>query len=142
MDLSLVFELAKTVTTRFDIILTKTAEFESFQNRTLNGSLWADLTSFNSKSNQIQKILRILLSKHKNNEYSQGMFLLKAEYGRDWFSPILQLPHVVLRQPTSTKTQDLPQIHETYVLFYLGDRVKEFCSAFFPIGLIPGINSW
>lgn len=142
MDLSLVYELAKTVTGRFDIILTKPADFASFQSRELKGNVWADLTPLNAKNNQIQQNLRTILSKHKSNHYSEGMFLLKAEYGRDWFTPILQLPHVVLRQPSNIVTKDLPFKHETYVLFYLGDKVKEFCSAFFPIGLIPGINSW
>jgi hypothetical protein len=164
MDLSLIFELAKSVTTRFDVILHRSEDYKGLDIKPLAGCVWADLTSlkplFNSGANEIgrcagisiyehsiQQALHILFNRFQKQNYTQGMFLLKAEYGEDWFTPILQHPHVVLRQPSKWKERSGKQssgkgAHEAFVLFYLGNRVNEFCSAFYPIGLIPGVNSW
>jgi hypothetical protein len=113
--------------------------------------------------------------------------MIRAEFGADWFTPILQHPYCVLRHtqaptallvpkpkqaPTPSTSSParkrakrglasslnssvaggtgeseveyegvLPPF-ESFVMFYLGENVREFCHAFRTVGLVPGINSW
>ncbi|OAJ40202.1 hypothetical protein BDEG_23966 [Batrachochytrium dendrobatidis JEL423] len=203
----------------------------------------------------IEQMLQVIFSRFDAGEFSEGVFLVKADYGQEWFSPVLQHPHCVLRHlvPTHSASSEVSreQLHhfsglgvsstsnsgigqipksslidstasittlspsiggmavgcwapldttdsvsdslhpspnmslnptpimrsesmhpspatvsvadtisranpittsttspqmlnavESHVLFYLGPNVKNFCYAFYAIGLIPGVNCW
>lgn len=110
----------------------------------------------------IEKALQIVFTRFALREFSHGIFVVKAQMGQDWFTPILQQPHCILREMSKLpwlKSEPEPNLNlgtrkrsatiststptcETSIIFYLGNNVKEFCSAFYSIGLIPGINSW
>ncbi|KAJ1566401.1 hypothetical protein HK405_009969, partial [Cladochytrium tenue] len=142
----------------------------------------------------LEHMLRVVFTKFAAREFVEGLFLLRAEFGADWFTPILQHPHCVLRHtrpPAAVPAPPAPpQLHqhlqqlyapprpaagvgvgakryrraaaaaavpalsvapaapvgpppfETFVMFYLGPHIKEFCHYFRRVGLVPGINSW
>ena len=201
IDLAVIFELSKTIipNQRFDVVLHTTKDFMKPETRLWHGRVWADLTClipFSTRSikvrpgidpvkkgnagpipifeGSVEHLLHLIFSRYQNRDFQEGLFLLKAEFGADWFTPVLQHPHCVIRQPSSTlhysnPTYDPtpddvltpePSPHlmnnrkrsldssdpigkmETYVLFYLGPNTKDFCAAFHPIGIIPGVNSW
>ncbi|KAJ3315818.1 hypothetical protein HDV04_000025 [Boothiomyces sp. JEL0838] len=174
MDLSLVYDLAKTVTdNRFDLVLHKPEHFVNAETDLWMGNIWADLTKIEPSStkdkvggmrrmcgsiplftNSLEHLLYLIFNRYDRHEFQQGMFLVKAEFGQDWFTPIMQHPHCILRQPVrqvalrrnstaGTEYKNLtPNVHQSFVLFYLGPNVPQFCATFYPIGLIPGINSW
>ncbi|KAJ3115128.1 hypothetical protein HDU96_001140 [Phlyctochytrium bullatum] len=178
----LIFELSKSVIMggQFDMILQCVEDFRAAEPRIWFGRLWANLTSvrplttatmYSAPSSSdstfeggLEHLLRIIFTKFANKEFSEGLFLLRAEFGADWFTPILQHPYCILRHtnppgliptptlPPPTKRQKrtsnastvggtLPPF-ESYVMFYLGPNIKEFCHVFRAIGLVPGVNSW
>ena len=121
-----------------------------------------DLDSSNAFESSIERALQIVFTRFALREFSQGIFVVKAQMGQDWFTPILQQPHCILREMSklpwlksdtennlnlgtrkrsATISTSTPTC-ETSIIFYLGNNVKEFCSAFYSVGLIPGINSW
>jgi hypothetical protein len=167
IDLAIVFELSKTVINnqRFDIILHTQNDYVKPDARVWFGQVWADLTSLDPHSTaqdsrqpsgakkgnagpipvyegSLEHLLQIIFTRFQNREYEEGCFLLKAEFGADWFTPIMQHPYCILRHPYKSKSQDEQDMFHPFVLFYLGHNIKEFCAAFHSIGLIPGVNSW
>ncbi|KAI8915765.1 hypothetical protein EDD86DRAFT_196771 [Gorgonomyces haynaldii] len=205
LDLAVLFELSKTVipNQRFDIVLHSPKDFVKPDTRAWHGSVWGDLTTLIPFSTQkhkaklemspikkgnagpipifegsVEHMLQLIFTRFETREYQEGLFLLKAEFGADWFTPVLQHPHCVIRQPprqNKSSPQDIdllnrdlmdnpeslltpepspyianskkdvdqqPKQVETFVVFYLGPNVKDFCAAFHAIGLIPGVNSW
>ncbi|KAJ3189690.1 hypothetical protein HK101_008762 [Irineochytrium annulatum] len=183
---ALIFELSKSVVVanQFDMILQCVEDFRAAEPRVWYGRLWANLTSvrplttsttYSSPASSIpasqlfegglEHLLRIIFTKFANKEFSEGLFLLRAEFGADWFTPILQHPYCILRHtnppgpvmapqapPPSKRNKrsssaanlnvGVPPAFESYVMFYLGPNIKDFCHVFRSIGLVPGINSW
>lgn len=210
MEMKLLHQLSLSVLNGadFNVTLKSSDSPRTFQERRWFGRVWADLTGYLpfasmapspaalglaptvSFEHSIERALQIVFTRFALREYQEGIFLIKAEMGQDWFTPILQQPHCILRHldfslasssspsrngasittviksedtantrqqhrrqhtPTSTLSPrkrcntistSNPAHFETYVVFYLGHNVKEFCSSFYPVGLIPGINSW
>jgi hypothetical protein len=175
VDLAIIFELSKTIVQRFDAILYQHKDFANADKRPFRGRIWCDLTNlvaYSSKAirpttaikgtagnipiyeGSVEHLLQLIFSRFERGDFQEGMFLVKADYGAEWFTPILQQPHCILRQ--TTKPKGSPELtpdpsptwfrkdsaFDSYVLFYLGPRIKEFCATFHPIGLIPGVNSW
>ena len=75
------------------------------------------------------------------------MFLIRGEIGADWCTPVLQHPYCVLRHLKPSYDSALGYNSDcisfkTFIVFYLGPNVKEFCNMFKSLGLIPGVNSW
>ena len=99
----------------FDVVL-ETSDFLKSATK-WTGNVWADLTSLkpfesllkesllqqtSSSSTDlfemsVERALQLIFTKFANREYSEGIFVVKAEVGRDWFTPILQQPHCILR---------------------------------------------
>ncbi|KAJ3356377.1 hypothetical protein HDU83_001168 [Entophlyctis luteolus] len=185
----------------------------------------------------LEHLLRIIFTKFAGREFAEGIFVLRAEFGADWFSPILQHPYCILRHTLAPAPIEVPVIaarendsgstgctnaagdsagprdqeqeasstlavvnstssrkrqklsrasstasalsvattadisdvstaatvrgtaaaatnpaqlltvsvqppFESFAVFYLGPHVKEFCSVFRSVALVPGINSW
>ena len=94
----------------------------------------------------IERLLQIIFTRYANNEYSEGIFVIRAEFGADWFTPILQHPCCVLRQhrylgggggaPAANTAFDC------YVAFYMGPNVTSFCNHYRNVGYLPGFNCW
>ncbi|KAJ3416033.1 hypothetical protein HDV05_003392 [Chytridiales sp. JEL 0842] len=179
---SLIFELSKGVVLghQFEMVLHCVEDFKSAEHRLWFGRVWANLTTvrplttaslYASPSTSpgdgpvfeggLEHLLRIIFTKFAGKEFAEGLFLLRAEFGADWFTPILQHPYCVLRHtnppaPTYPKSGGgkrrkgqsyanvvaTPPPFESYVMFYLGPNIKEFCHVFRAIGLVAGINSW
>jgi hypothetical protein len=178
----LIFELSKNVVVgnQFEMVLQCVDDFRAAENRLWFGRVWANLTSVRPLTTSslyappstiegsgfeggLEHLLRIIFTKFASKEFSEGLFLLRAEFGADWFTPILQHPYCVLRHtnppvaaPSTLKSSGkrlkrssstallanaLPPF-ESYVMFYLGPNIKDFCHVFRSIGLVPGINSW
>ncbi|KAJ3027324.1 UNVERIFIED_CONTAM: hypothetical protein HDU68_004022 [Siphonaria sp. JEL0065] len=226
----LIFELSKQVVlgNQFDMVLQSVEDFQQAENKMWAGRIWSNLASVRPLTTRdvysvppalgdvavfeggLEHLLRIIFTKFAANEFAEGVFLLRAEFGADWFSPILQHPYCILRHtnppapieipisapqpiqpvaepaapsppPPSTSTSkrskrttltssaSLPEHSmmmdlkintnsnnhsqqpqtanvqppfESFVMFYLGPHVKEFCSVFRSLALVPGVNSW
>ncbi|KAJ3332700.1 hypothetical protein HDU76_013379 [Blyttiomyces sp. JEL0837] len=186
----LIFELSKNVVlnNEFDMVLQTVDDFRAAEPRPWFGRLWANLTGVRPLTTAtmytappsnplvpmfeggLEHLLRIIFTKFAGKEFSEGLFLLRAEFGADWFTPILQHPYCVLRhtnpplpiqvpyaaRPSSLNPAKKPRRignvgmmqtsvqppFESYVMFYLGPNIKDFCHVFRSIGLVPGINSW
>ncbi|KAI8803882.1 hypothetical protein BJ742DRAFT_906650 [Cladochytrium replicatum] len=138
------------------------------------GRVWINLTSLRPlatfpaglSDGGLERMLQVIFTKYAHKEFVEGFFLIRAELGADWFTPILQHPYCILRHnwtsPSQSTTQfntsepphskrqkrspDLPsrmlQSQDSFVVFYLGSAVEEFCSVFRSVGLVPGVNSW
>jgi hypothetical protein len=162
MDISLLFDLAKNLTGGFDFVMDQQTEFQKIRSTNWKGSVWGDFSKRPALSkqpllgntstslipiypNSIEELLQLCFSRYRNNEYQHGFFLIKAEYGHDWFTPVLLHPHVIIRIPRSAKVSDTRRFldpNESHVLMYLGSRIHEFCSIFYAVGLIAGVNTW
>lgn len=171
-DLAIVFELSKTVITgqRFDTVLHTAADFLDPELRVWKGQVWGDFTTLIAASTagpndapqigsagsipvykgSLEQLLQITFSRFQRRVFDEGCFVLRAEFGQDWFTPILQHPHCILRHPpTHLNRKTVPSqdaeanpITDQFVLFYLGPNVREFCAAFHSVSIIPGVNSW
>ncbi|KAI8854793.1 hypothetical protein BC829DRAFT_161955 [Chytridium lagenaria] len=165
----LIFELSKNVVlgNQFDMILQCVEDFRAAEPRAWFGRLWANLTSVRPLTTStmysspmsglaqtfdggLEHLLRIIFTKFANKEFSEGLFLLRAEFGADWFTPILQHPYCILRhtnppvaarnsQPpakrqkrasTAIERGPLAPPFESYVMFYLGPNIKDFLPRF------------
>ncbi|KAI8929004.1 hypothetical protein BC831DRAFT_445975 [Entophlyctis helioformis] len=236
---SLVFELGKGVVLgqRFDIAAHSAEDMTLIEQQVWYGRVWCNLSSSRPFSTSIynphalpvefgglERLLQIVFTKFAKKEFVEGLFVIRAEFGADWFTPIMQHPFCILRHTTqmdalvamtaaesarssaasSSSTMagagmgmradthghgganggktpkagtaaghpgTLPHgsgptptfaksssrrarvnsgshgigggsSFDSYVVFYLGTNVKEFCSIFRSVGLVPGINSW
>ncbi|KAI9334499.1 hypothetical protein DFJ73DRAFT_37248 [Zopfochytrium polystomum] len=216
-----IFEVSKKVVLGgdFDLVLHTVQSFQSHEHVKWGGRIWMNLTPVRAMttslvystpssrlgqsnySNGLEHLLRVIFTKFASGEFTEGLFLLRAEFGADWFTPILQHPHCVLRHtqppvasgetssqsgagpislarrnssvstgggglagaasnasrsttkrlkrsggspaaPSPPAGNSSPPPFESYVMFYLGPRIKEFCHVFRSVGLVPGINSW
>ncbi|KAI8912288.1 hypothetical protein DFJ77DRAFT_76301 [Powellomyces hirtus] len=187
-----IFELSKNVVMhpQFDMIMQTVADFKAAEQQPWFGRLWCNLSAIrpfsttdiygNPANHQasyeggLERLLEIIFTKFANKEFHEGLFLLRGEFGADWFTPILQHPYCILRHNNppmaapphsddnggtspasasaayqngraSNSSARPPPVHtpyETYVMFYLGPNIKEFCTVFRSVGLVPGINSW
>ncbi|KAJ3299204.1 hypothetical protein HK104_009737 [Borealophlyctis nickersoniae] len=54
-------------------------------------------TSLIDSSMSLETALQTVFIKYALREFQEGVFLIRAEFGADWFTPILQHPHCVLR---------------------------------------------
>ncbi|KAJ3244307.1 hypothetical protein HDU78_011142 [Chytriomyces hyalinus] len=226
----LIFELSKQVVlgSQFDMVLQSVEDFQGAEHKMWGGSVWANLASVRPLTTRdiysapppladaavfeggLEHLLRIVFTKFAGKEFAEGIFLLRAEFGADWFSPIMQHPFCILRHTnvpapieipisthpeaslqeagsnasevsttTNTTTANAAKrqkrgsaadgtaassassssLHrggsgtlsatacvqppfESFILFYLGPNVKEFCTVFRSVALVPGINSW
>ena len=162
---SLIYELGKTVVLgqQFDIIAKSPEEFYMIEQQPWFGRLWCNLSGsrpFSTASNighqsiaengGLERLLQIIFTKFANKEFVEGLFMIRAEFGADWFTPIIQHPFCIIRHISNvlSTTADLrfasssDSKFESYVVFYLGPNVTDFCSVFRSVGLVPGINSW
>ncbi|KAH6586012.1 hypothetical protein BASA50_000955 [Batrachochytrium salamandrivorans] len=249
---STIFELGKEIVLgqHFDIIANSSEEFALIRQQGWFGRVWCDLSSsrpFSTSSlgtlgpqaeyTGLERQLQIIFTKFDCNEFVEGLFLIRGEFGADWFTPILQTPYCILRHvtlpclrrpepqvyvkecpslslgsggagpspesespndavlsssdveglnTTHTTTTDTntigtttattttpsvaaadadtlvealpaptataaatsasklahPSSFDSYVVFYLGPNVKDFCIKFSSVGLVSGINSW
>jgi hypothetical protein len=145
-----VYELARRVTVGqdFDKVCNSADEFEVLEQETWYGRLYCDLSSClpfstnpeNEYFNGIERLLQIIFTRYANKEYTEGIFIIRAEFGADWFTPILQHPICILRHVNSRAK--VSASFESYVAFYMGPNVNEFCINFRNVGLIPGFNCW
>ncbi|KAH6589189.1 hypothetical protein BASA61_005698 [Batrachochytrium salamandrivorans] len=144
----------------------------------------------------IEHMLHIIFTRFNKGEFTEGVFIMNAEYGAEWFSPVLQHPHCIIRQ--MGPFQNVAGINNTDSSTTLasfgasssfnsshnpmpgmesamlsgneagikaadwnagntsgggnsadglsssvgGPNVREFCCAFYGIGLVPGVNTW
>ncbi|KAJ3178589.1 hypothetical protein HDU87_003412 [Geranomyces variabilis] len=193
-----IFELSKNVVQepQFDMVMQTVFDFKAAEQQPWFGRLWCNLCAVrpfstskiygspmyhqDSYEGGLERLLEIIFTKYANKEFSEGLFLLRAELGADWFTPILQHPYCILRHnnpPMKASTAHPHNIsdrdddgdmsghspsgrrrssdagsssaalhahtpYESYVMFYLGPNIKEFCTVFRSVGLVPGINSW
>lgn len=147
-DTGYVFEVAQRVIGGdFDKICHSPTEFQSLQQETWFGRLYCDLSScrpYSSSSNTspgqedlgIEKVLQVIFTRYANKEYNEGIFIIRAEFGADWFTPILQHPNCILRQTIGHESFD------SYVAFYIGPNVSDFCHHFRNVGYLSGFNCW
>ncbi|KAJ3021978.1 hypothetical protein HKX48_007356 [Thoreauomyces humboldtii] len=169
-----IFELSKNVVAhqQFDMVMQTVTDFKSAEQQPWLGRLWCNLSAIRpfsttqiyghpanhgaSYEGGLERLLEVIFTKFANKEFVEGLFLLRAEFGADWFTPILQHPYCILRhnnppmptgeeeegstEPGLASTQQVP--YESYVMFYLGPNIKDFCTVFRSVGLVPGINSW
>ncbi|KAJ3113558.1 hypothetical protein HK100_001942 [Physocladia obscura] len=242
----LIYELSKQIVlgNQFDMVMQSVEDFQTAENKMWAGRIWSNLTNVRPITTRdiysvpptvgdssvfeggLEHLLRIIFTKFADREFAEGVFLLRAEFGADWFSPILQHPYCILRHTSppapieipisnsiikqndsspelqdsnvsSTPSQTLassakrqkrtpsapislplattaggssinvptsaamePDLlatmkisappltasvqppFESFVMFYLGPNVKEFCNVFRSVALVPGINSW
>ncbi|KAJ3082624.1 hypothetical protein BCR33DRAFT_785111 [Rhizoclosmatium globosum] len=202
----LIYELSKQVVlgNQFDQVLQSVEDYQAAENRMWAGRIWANLASVRPLTTKeiysvppavgdaavfeggLEHLLRIIFTKFAAKEFAEGLFLLRAEFGADWFSPILQHPYCILRHtnppapieipinPNPVPNNDtassaaagkrtkrgstVPSIadeakstpmtacvqppFESFVMFYLGPNVKDFCNVFRSVALVPGVNSW
>ncbi|OAJ39741.1 hypothetical protein BDV3_005512 [Batrachochytrium dendrobatidis] len=222
---STIYQLGKEIILgqHFDIIANSSEEFTLIRQQGWFGRVWCDLSSsqpfsttglgLHTPQNEysgLERQLQIIFTKFDCKEFVEGLFLIRGQFGADWFTPILQTPFCILRhvtipcsrqgrsqqstQPQSPKapkdkdtivssaskspkgkdavnhstnvhavptkktskydglSANLPDnsasdpVHvnsfDSYVVFYLGPNVKDFCIKFSSVGLVPGINSW
>ncbi|KAJ3123191.1 hypothetical protein HK098_002115 [Nowakowskiella sp. JEL0407] len=170
----LIFHLAKSVVSgsAFDYSFKSLNDLKVANSQVWSGSVWANLTSLTQffygeshRSIWLEKFLQIIFTKYAHREFGEGLFLLRAEFGADWFTPVLQYPYCILRHFPNFSTKSKPldplapslspfsntqsinsnknlQSNDSYIVFYLGKSVYEFSSTFRSVGLVPGINSW
>ncbi|KAI8822672.1 uncharacterized protein EV422DRAFT_409386 [Fimicolochytrium jonesii] len=180
-----IYELCMSVigNQRFDVVLQTIQDFKDAEGKPWPGRLWCNLCGIRPFSTTmiysgaspsvrqisyvcgLERLLEVIFTKFANKEFSEGLFLMKAEFGADWFTPILQHPYCILpnnNEPTyrahprpfstlsengdgvmdTEEEQVLHSPYESYIVFYLGPNVKDFISVFRTAGLIPGVNSW
>jgi hypothetical protein len=211
IDSKLIYQLSTHVIDgkAFDLIFKSSDSPKEFQTTQWHGSVWADLTAYvpfqtlkRSPAGQdlspsllfeysIERALQIIFTHFATRQFEEGLFVIRAEMGQYWFTPILQQPHCILRHMNSfpfleetvvhtnstldrnnndisvlpspdifqdashknmaqmsprkranTISTSHPSHFETCAVFYLGQNVKNFCSAFYSVGFIPGINCW
>jgi hypothetical protein len=159
MDISLLFDLAKTITKGFDVVIEQNFDYEKIRSLQWKGRIWADVTNKKPLSkqstslsalipiypNSMEELLSLLFSKYRSGEFVEGFFLLTADFGHDWFTPVLLHPHIIIRIPRSQQISDQQRYldpTQAHVLMYLGPKVSEFCTVFSPVGLVSGINTW
>ena len=129
----------------FDINIHSVDEFK--ESKDWYGRVWCcipKLKSFGpctSQADGIEGALQTIFTKFSSKEFAEGLFLIRAEMGADWCTPVLQHPYCVLRHLKDSSSSD-DYAFDTFIVFYLGPNVKEFCQIFKSIGLIPGVNSW
>ncbi|KAJ3318818.1 hypothetical protein HDV06_006999 [Boothiomyces sp. JEL0866] len=145
-DAAYVYELAQRTVTgqEFDKVCKSTAEFNALEQETWYGRIFCDLssslpfsTTYNDQETGIERLLSVIFTRYASKEYNEGIFIIRAEFGADWFTPILQHPICILRHIDPQKNG-----FNSYVAFYMGTNVLEFANCFRNVGLIPGFNSW
>jgi hypothetical protein len=152
-----VFEVAKRAIqgNEFDKICQNVYDFESLEHETWFGKIYCDLTAARPQSVDqtsipgIERLLQIVFTRYANKEYSEGIFVIRGEFGADWFTPILQHPVCILRQHGVRQflggyMQELGSSvgFDSYVAFYMGPNVGSFCNQFRNVGYLPGYNCW
>lgn len=126
----------------FDITIHTWDEFKDAEE--WYGRVWCCMPDL--KNDGIEKALQTIFTKFSSKEFAEGLFLIKAEIGADWCTPVLQHPYCVIRHLKDQDSSFINNAHyyafDTYIVFYLGPNMKEFCQIFKTVGLIPGVNSW
>ena len=143
-DQEYIYELAKSVTTnnQFDHQSFSASEFLQIEQQEWFGSIYCDLSELKPFSRNfkdgIERYLQIIFTRYANKLYNEGLFIIRAEFGADWFTPILQHPFCILRQRLEFTAGE----YESYIAFYMGVNTEAFCSLFRNVGFIPGYNIW
>lgn len=141
-DMATIFEVAKRVVTGlvFDKTCHSVDEFEEYERQKWGGRIFCDLTGSRPRSttttqSSIESHLQTIFTRFAHSDYIEGVFIIRSEFGADWFTPILQNPVCVLRQTTK-------EAFEGFVAFYLGPNEDGFCRQFRNVGYLPGFNCW
>lgn len=136
-----IFDLGTQLLHHFDFVTHSGHEFYLMQQGSFYGKVFAclvDAVPFSTRPQQvpqhggIERMLQCVYTRHANGDYSEGLFVIQAEFGADWFAPLLSSPHVIVRQQSASP----------YIVMYLGQHTSEFCRLFARVGCIPGVNSW
>ena len=155
-DPSHVYEVAQRVVVgnEFDKICHSVNEFEALEQETWFGRLYCDLSGGRPFSHYassstgipqqgIERLLQIVFTRYANKEYREGIFVIRGEFGADWFTPILQHPMCILRQNARLGHDQSGQASfDSYVAFYMGPNIANFCQQFRNVGYVPGFNCW
>ncbi|TPX30605.1 hypothetical protein SmJEL517_g05848 [Synchytrium microbalum] len=187
---ALVFELGKNAMTAktYDTVLQTMADYTQAETTRWSGRLFANMTmlkpistaslyggdaavavlrDYHGFDGGLERILHIVTAKFQAREFTEALFLLKAEFGADWFAKtVLKQPYCVIHHTTppqvngrtgpppakkqrksSNLTTILTRVNaipafESYVAFYVGPHVEAFTTSFAAIGSVPGANSW
>jgi hypothetical protein len=99
-------------------------------------------TSFNiAEYGGTERLLQTVFTRFANCEYEEGIIVLRAEFGADWFTPILrnfyfilEHPYVILRHNGNDQSENGG--FNSYVVFYMGKNVKSFCESFKNVGQV------
>ncbi|KAI9000035.1 hypothetical protein BC832DRAFT_156969 [Gaertneriomyces semiglobifer] len=110
-----IFELSKNVVLgqQFDMVMQTVRDFRAAEQQPWFGRLWCNLSGLRAFSTShiygnpaehvpafdigVEKLLQLIFTKFAKHEFVEGLFLLKGEFGADWFTPILQHPYCILR---------------------------------------------
>ena len=144
-DQEYIYDLAKTVTinNHFDHQTFSSADFNNIEQQEWFGSIYCDLSElkpFNRNyKDGIERYLQIIFTRYANKQYNEGLFIIRAEFGSDWFTPILQHPFCILRQRLDWNSGS---DFDSFIAFYMGPNEQQFCQYFKNVGFIPGFNIW
>lgn len=140
---SLVFNLASQLCGEINTVAHTVAEFNMLESEPWAGNMYFNLstalpfsTSGLDPHSGIERLLQIIFTRFAQGEYTQAVIVLRAEFGADWFTPIMQYPYGILRHvPTRTA-------FSSYCVFYIGPQVRDFVEIYRGTCLISGVNSW
>ena len=145
-DQEYIYDLAKTITSnnQFDRKCFSAQDFHSIeQHQGWFGSVYCDLSELKPFSKNfkdgIERYLQVIFTRYANKQYDEGLFIIRAEFGSDWFTPILQHPFCILRQRLDWNNG---LEFDSFVAFYMGPNEQQFCQYFKNVGFIPGFNVW
>ena len=118
----LVFELGKNAMTgkAYDTVVQSLSDYASAADVKWKGRLFCNMTMLRSVSTAslyggdvavnalkdyhgfeggIENVLQLITRKFQNREFTEALFLLRAEFGADWFAAaVLKQPHCIIRE--------------------------------------------
>jgi hypothetical protein len=145
-DKAAVYELAKSVVAgnEFDKVCFTPQALQEIEQEAWYGRIYCDLSTLLPFSKHylhdgVERYLQMIFTRYANKEYDEGVFIVRAEFGNDWFTPILQHPFCILRQKSDLEAR---QEFNSFIVFYMGFNVNEFTQCFRTVGFVPGFNIW
>lgn len=125
---ALVFELARGLglATHFDFVAHSIQDFIHIESEPWFGRIFCNLTEclpFSTANPEqvseyggIERFLQTIFTRFAKKDYAEGIFVIRAEFGADWFTPILQHPFAILRHlPISQGNYLLSHIFTTSI---------------------------